>query len=589
VEVLVRHLRQGPDGVAEFQDTQVSSAEISVGSSADSSIQLLGRTVGATHALIKGSGARITVSCLRGFGAKLNDKPIAQALVKVGDTLEIGGHRLKFIAPPGGFDVAIEVQLDSSVPDSEFEAAFITDLVRTGLSKRAASWMLIGLMLALAFAIPIATIYLHRSGVATPTGVPDDTLWTSGPLSAAHQHATGKKCGACHEQLFVHVRDSACRNCHKSINDHVAPDRLQLTSLGDTQRCAQCHREHDDGASRLIINDDHLCVACHAGSERRFGTIKLQTVAGFSKSGHPAFSVQLQKLRASGGDAALNPDWVSERLPLASAFEKSNLKFSHLQHLDANRVTKAGGGAMGCGDCHSPAADGEHFIPVSMAKTCSSCHELNFDPQAPNRQLPHGKPIEAMMIIEDYFTHKAFDPPPVNQHTALRRIPDFARDPSRDQELDACTKGPKECSRLRIDAEIENQFARRGCVSCHVVVDTQAKDVHERYQVTPVRLGFDYFPEVRFSHKSHRIQGKLTGDAACESCHAARRSKQSRDLLVPDIDNCLDCHRDKHSRDTTPVKNDERKITEKIALQCVSCHLYHPVAIISTSRGMEEK
>ena len=194
-----------------------------------------------------------------------------------------------------------------------------------------------------------------------------------------------------------------------------------------------------------------------------------------------------------------------------------------------------------------------------------------------------------MLMIEDYFARKYSDPPPVNAHVQARRLPDFARDPSRDAELDACTGSAVFCARQRAAAEIENQFARRGCVSCHVVVDTQAKDTHERYQVTPVRLGFDYFAEVRFSHRSHRIQGKLTGDAACESCHAARRSKQSRDMLIPDIDNCLVCHRDKRQRDSTPLPADERKISEKVTLQCVSCHLYHPTAIIAASRGTEEK
>ena len=590
MEVLVRHLRVRPDGVAEFQDAQVSGGTVSIGSSADCSIQLLGRTVGATHALLKGAGAKASISCLRGFGAKLNDKPIQAAPLTVGDTLEIAGHRLKVFTPPAGFDLAVEVQLDASVPDSEFETAFVTDLARTGLSKRAASWMLISLTLVLALLIPLATVYLHRSGVSTPPGVPDDTLWTSGPLSAAHQHAAGGKCGACHEQLFVHVRDAACRDCHKSINDHVVPEHVNLTSLGETQRCAQCHREHDDGVSRLVINDDHLCVACHAESERRFGTLKVQKVDGFSQARHPAFTVQLQKLRGSGGDAALNPDWLSERRALAGAFEQSNLKFSHGQHLDAGRVTKAGSnGGLGCGDCHIPAADGQHFVPVTMAKTCSSCHELNFDPSAPNRQLPHGKPVEAMLMIEDYFARKYSDPAPVSSHVPARRLPDFARDPSRDQELDACTGSAVFCARQRTAAEIENQFARRGCVSCHVVLDTKATDVHDRYQVTPVRLGYDYFPEVRFNHKSHLIQGKLSGDAACESCHASRRSKQSRDLLRPDIDKCLTCHRDKHSRDSTPVKKDDRMIAEKVTLQCVSCHLYHPTAIIGASRGTEEK
>ena len=586
MNVLIRYLRKAADGNIEAQDSEVALDAIRIGSAADRNIQLLGRDIGAKHALITGSAAKLKITCRRGRKILLNGQETESAVLAVGDKIQLGGHTLNVVKAPAGFDVAIEVQLNSSTDASEFETAFRTNLSQTWLSMRGGAWLLTILTLLLAFALPLSTVFLHRQGTPTPRGVPDDTLWTAGPLTAAHEHAAGKKCNACHQQLFIHVQDQACRECHQPIMDHVSQQDLLLTHLGTPQRCAQCHREHDGGASELLIKDDQLCVACHADSQPLFGTLKVKSVSGFSQGSHPAFDVTLQKpAKVSIGDAAplaaALSDWVTVREPFATAHEQSNLKFSHAQHLDGTRVTRArDGGALGCADCHTLAVDGEHFVPVSMARSCSSCHELTFDPSAPTRQLPHGKPLEAMLVIEDYFARKFSEPASAAARPVpLRRLPDREKDTA--VTADVCTGPAYVCANKRATAEIENQFAGRGCVSCHTVTDNHAQDIHDRFQVLPIRLTRDYFAEVRFSHKAHAIQkdaaGKdLTGDAACQSCHKARRTTQTADLMIPDIGKCLECHGDRH-------------VDNRVTVQCVSCHTYHPMPIMGANRDREVK
>jgi hypothetical protein len=616
MEVLLRYLRQSPSGVTEFLDSATTVDEITIGSAADCTVQLLGRTIAGKHADIKRSGAGLAIVCRGGNRVEVNGAACASKPLAVGDKIGIAGHKLAIIQPPAGFDAAIEVRPDTTVGADEFEAAFVTDLERTWLSKRSASWTLLLVTVVLGFAIPFGMIYLHRDGKPTPVALPDDALWSSGPLSSAHAHAAGRQCDACHQDLFVHVQDPACVACHKTTQDHISKHDRLLTRLGAPQRCGECHAEHMGDATRLAIENDHLCTNCHADSDTTFGTlkvqqVKLEQVSGFEPRQHPPFLVALQQLAAPDGGRG-DAQWTAYRAPLEGASEHSNLKFSHAQHLDADKVTSlSSGGALGCGDCHTLGADGEHFLPITMEKSCANCHTLNFDPSAPTRQLPHGRPLDAMLMIEDYYSHKTFDPPKEVEREPTRRLPDIERDPARRLEIDSCSGPPLQCARQRATREIENQFNGRGCVSCHVVVvDTKSSDLHDRYQVTPVKLGYNYFPDSRFPHKSHLVQGKLSGDAACETCHAARKSTVSTELLLPNVDNCLQCHRDRAGGDAVATLVTTAKLVKPAALvptataapanaapsadgaepaaaatrkivtlQCISCHVYHPTAI----------
>lgn len=570
MDVLLRQVRQASDGAVEYQDTELSAEALSVGSAADCTIQLLGEGVAPRHATIRSAGAQLSITCTRGHRLALNGTSTGSGVLKVGDLAEIGGNRLRLVQPPAGFDAAIEIEADAQAPASAYEQAFRTDLNETWLSKRAAAWVLTALVIAVGLLIPFSSIAPQRAGRTPSALLPSDHFWTSGPLTPAHELAAGQHCGACHRQIFVHVRDTACRDCHKSIADHVQAARLAQTRLGPPQRCAQCHREHNAPTTGLVVRDDGLCIDCHAKSERDFGALKVTAVTGFSRSAHPAFTVSLVKPINSPRASDL-VEWETSREPIATAREQSNLKFSHAQHLDAVRVTRTSdGGALGCSDCHSLDADGEHFVPISMQRSCASCHELTFDPQAPDRQLPHGKPRDAILLIQDYFARKAVDPNPPTPTLQRRRLPD--QQPA--QEEVTCNGPAFPCALRRAQSEIENQFKTRGCASCHNVTDTHATEVLDRFQILPVRLTRDYFPDVHFSHRLHAVQKDKSGDGACLSCHSVKTSKTSADLFVPDIPKCLECH-------------SEHLQSDRVALQCSSCHSYHPTTIIDRSREAE--
>lgn len=560
MEALLRELREGPDGIPEYHDTELSAELLTIGSAADQQIQLLGRAIAPEHAAIRKSGQRLLIECRRGLKVRVNDQEASSSRLADGDVIELGGHRLTIVEPPTGFDTAIELRPNDRIDASEFEGAFRTDLSQTWLAKRPIAWATIALVVLIGLILPFAVTSLQRAGKTVHPWVSGDGFWSSGPLSPAHQQAVGERCDTCHERLFVHVQDGACVECHKTTQDHITAEHLAKTNLGPQQRCATCHREHNEPASFLVNRSDGLCTECHRNSKHDFGPLDVAPVSGFSAKAHPPFRAQVLKPEAvSAGSLDLN--WVPQRITLdADSKEPSSLKFSHAQHLDKDRVLRASDSApLNCADCHRMEPDGEHFEPITMQSRCASCHELTFDPGAPDRQLPHGKPREVVLTLQDYFTRKFSDPNPQRFARERRRLP------GHEEEEQTCTGAPFDCAMRSARAEIENQFSRRGCVGCHAVVDTQADDVLERFQVVPIRFARDYFPAGRFDHRSHQIQGQSTGDAACLSCHAAKKSEDSSDLMLPQMSKCEECHGD-------------RPAVERVTVQCVSCHSYHPQA-----------
>jgi predicted CXXCH cytochrome family protein len=558
MDVLLRELREGPDGIAEYYDTEISTSQITIGSSPDQNVQLLGRGIARQHAVIVVSRGQLALECRRGELVVVNGKKRADAKLKVGDLIELAGHRLRIAEAPPGFAVAIELQTSDVIDASSFESAFRTDLSQTWLGKRTMAWMGVWLVLIFGLALPLIVMSVHHAGKPTPLWMLGDEFWNSGPLHQVHQQAIGERCDTCHEKLFQRVQDSACQNCHRATHDHVEPPRLALTELGPTPRCATCHREHNEPSDFLVASSDSMCVDCHGEPEHGFGQIKMDPVLGFGPKTHPEFKPELLVPVTVKAGAGFAYQWKTLVVELDKAKERSNLKFSHQQHLDADRVLRRDDSKpLNCADCHGLEQEGEHFKPIKMEEQCSSCHELTFDPSSPDRQLPHGKPREVVLTLQDYFTRKFADP------DADRATRDRRRLPGREDETDTCTDSPVECANRAARKEIESQFTRRGCVGCHGVIDTQAPNLLDRFQVIPIKFATDYFPDNRFDHRPHQIQGKLTGDDACMSCHAAKKSKDSADLMVPGLAKCTECHSDEAA-------------PERVTLQCVSCHGYHP-------------
>src|SRR4029453_10091796 len=174
MEALLRELHQGPDGIPEYRDTEISGAELTIGSSADQRIQLLGRAVAPEHAVIRKSGSKLELSCRGGHRVRVNGEERSSARLEIGEVIELAGHKLTNAEAPGGFDLAIELRPNESIDASEFESAFRTDLMQTWRSKRPAAWLLIAVVLILGIALPVTVMFMHHAEKATPTWVPGD-------------------------------------------------------------------------------------------------------------------------------------------------------------------------------------------------------------------------------------------------------------------------------------------------------------------------------------------------------------------------------------------------------------------------------
>jgi predicted CXXCH cytochrome family protein len=563
MQVLLRTRRIRTDGVDEYHDTQIDAAALTLGSAPDRAVQLIGPSIAPQHARIRCTDGAARIDCSRGGHVLVNGRTVRAAPVEVGDRIEIDGHILVRVAAPAGFDLALEVTPNAAVQTSDFAGAFCTDLTQTWLSKRRAAWVLFVVILTLALLAPLTTL-VWDGGEAHRPWLPADASWSTGPLHPAHQLAIGNDCTACHAVPFQRVADAQCSACHERVNAHVDATPALQAGLVHT-RCATCHQEHNEPA-QLVTTAKTLCTDCHAEPAPLAAIKPLEPASGFAATTHPAFEAQLLRAAARSAGTGLMFDWRFERTAIAGAKETSNLNFPHDIHLDGEKVRKVDdSAALVCVDCHQPAPDQEHFLPVTMERHCRSCHDLQFDPADPARELPHGQPMEAILAIEGHYLRKFGDPNLATAASTRRRLPD------RSDVEDRCTESAYVCAMRSTRAEAVNQFTRRGCVTCHRVEDTGNQDIYSRFQVYPIRLVADFLPDARFDHTSHLTQKDASGDAACGSCHDARHSTASADLLIPDIDNCLQCHSDDSAAG--------------VELTCIGCHPYHPVAARATMRG----
>jgi len=551
VQILIREITSTGDGRSEFRDRDFDGDALTIGSSPDQSIQIIGHGVIGHHATLTKSRGGLALRCERGAKVQIGDDVnVSKARLAVGTTIEIAGNRITLIDAPAGFDAAVTVEPNTDVEASDFEAAFVTDLEQTWLRKRAPAWWLALAVVVLGLLIPW---YVPRDDLPE---LMSDTLWSSGPLLPAHSVAIGDDCSACHKTAFQHVRDSECVVCHTDMTNHASEPLFTEVGLAQT-RCASCHKEHNEPI-HITITADALCTDCHEHPD--WPDNRLAGVSGFAPEDHPSFAVDLLVADPVARGTGFVYDWRLETKILPEAVDRSNLKYPHDVHLDPDKVQNLTTGApLDCHDCHTLSADDEHFETITMERHCRACHDLKFDRRAPDRELPHGDPAEVVLTMEGHYTRMYADPNADQTSSNRRRLP------GRSGDSDRCTDPVYVCAQRRTAQEAENQFTKRGCVTCHEVTVYDNNDLLARYQVVPVRLTTDFFVAADFDHRAHLTQEGASGDAACRLCHDAEQSTSSQDVLMPDLNQCTSCHSD-HRRD------------DLIPLHCVDCHAFHPDA-----------
>ena len=378
-----------------------------------------------------------------------------------------------------------------------------------------------------------------------------DAVWNPGPLAASHQ-TWAHDCRACHSESFSRVKDADCLVCHKGVTDHVDRKLVNVADLTEV-RCATCHRDHK-GAFSLIEQNKHYtaknCAACHADIKQSFPNTLTENVTDFADK-HPEFRVQV----------ATDKPGVMNRVRLdQKPVERTALKFPHDVHLVAAGVNgPKGKQKMACADCHTPDAGGVDFKPVTMKDHCQACHTLGFEPAVPGRQVPHGSESEVLNTLREFYSFVAVSGLPVDRPADTQPI--FAYRPGKDERVASFVTGAGD-AKTRAAAAATQLFEKTGCVVCHEVSRvpaaknaTPGQDLPQ-WKIAPVTPQHQWMPKAKFSHEAHTT-------AECTACHAADKSKQASDVLMPDVKSCRDCHSGQH-----PVAN-------KVQSDCGLCHGFH--------------
>lgn len=549
---LVRRLTGGVD--AEASDIEYEGANLVLGSSDNAGVALPG--LDGDVVVKSGKGGSCSLSG-RGVRLQIDDKEVSSGRLSVGESASAGGYRILIIDPPTGFDTALQIEaVEVEILESE------DALHRAPFSLRTVGWTLALLILIGTLVLPLTSFLAPSVGEKlSELPLPDDALWSSGPLHEAHQRAgIADDCGACHSEPFVMVEDASCIACHGQLTEH-AGDSVHPQSEFTEARCGSCHREHNE-PQHLVRRDPPLCTDCHAepADWQRDAGPQLRAVGGFSADAHPEFRVAHWIPKGPNGSLG----WELERSPgpATQVEDTSGLKFNHEVHLDVEKVQREQSGeALACGDCHTLEDSGEHFETISMDAHCRDCHGLGFDSFEPDLELPHGDLRDVIVAMEAHFIREFTDP--VLREARANKKPRRLVGKRFREAATTCEGSGLECGRLEAAREARYQLEETGCVTCHEVTDTAREELRDRWLIHPVRLTGDFFVESEFDHLSHLSQASESADALCESCHTASVSVTSTDLLMPAQDNCLQCHGDKQAT----VESD-----------CVTCHSFHRAA-----------
>jgi hypothetical protein len=467
-------------------------------------------------------------------------KAVRQVRLRPGEPLEIGPYRLEQLPAAAGHDAVFQVELvrPLEVPADLASRTSQLTLGSLGLTKRWAAWLWAAIVLAVFLALPAGRVLDLPWRDAAQGAAFGDRFWNPGPLVLAHQPIE-QRCATCHEVAFEHVKDRACLECHAKAGHHVGP-AMQPASLFEGARCATCHREHK-GIKATHRDDDGMCVDCHRDLGKRARDAAALPASDFARE-HPEFRLSLptesgvRRVRQGDGPVA----------------EGTSLVFPHDLHLAAAGIRSPLQGRMKleCRSCHEPDAAGKGFMPISMPKHCQECHALQFEPAVTTREVPHGKPAEALQVIEEFYGNlalqgvrdsfqKAFGVP---GEGLLRRV---------GEPTAADRAGALGLAREKARKVGEEMFEVRVCKTCHAVT----RDGGE-WRVAPVRSTTEWMPQARFFHKTH-------AHAKCAGCHAVATSKKASDVSLPSIKACRDCH------------GGSRPAEGKVMSNCLLCHGFH--------------
>jgi len=543
----VSFLTRKSRGGLTHRDEVVTGGSLRIGRSTDNELYLSDFRVSLHHATIHNRQGRFYIEAESGSDLRINNSIAQSARLNKGDKIAVGPYDIEIVTAEEGKDLAITVELVRQLGDDlkNLKERSVTTLADAGLGRRRMSWLFFIVVTGLFLALPIAAFYDEGiRNLFKDQPVTADIAWKSGDFESAHEFFADD-CTACHQEAFVTVRDVACVTCHTETHTHADPQFYEISELNET-RCATCHKEHN-GRDGLVRRDEALCGDCHKDLDEQ-ATTELKNARDFGKD-HPDFSATMFRYNKQV------KEFTTERVALKDKpREQSNLKFPHDEHLNPEGVDGPGGSrVMVCADCHEPDKGGAGLKPISMEQHCAECHSLEFEPDNPQRVVPHGKLDHVLYTLQEYYGNVALqggyddlDAPAIVKN---RRRPGYK--PSRQERKLALEWAKDKAYEIG-----EDLFEGRVCSSCHTVTAV-SKNYPPKWDIAPVKIADTWLPKSRFTHKKHETMD-------CVDCHGdASKSEKSEDVLIPGIDNCRECHAG------------QEHVRNKIDSTCVDCHGFH--------------
>jgi pSer/pThr/pTyr-binding forkhead associated (FHA) protein len=627
---IIRQISRTADGREIVRPTTVLGIELTVGRLTDNDVHLPDLAVEPRHAVIREEApGQVVIESISGLGFGLDGRTVmrADARAATGAELRFGSHLLRIGAEDGAVTVTVErvAALSDASEAKDQQTVFTLRGLMPG--KRISAYAFIALVLAAFLAWPVYTYATYRGEKIRPEGFHADTSWSSGKLSKAHAELAND-CQACHTDAFVAVRDTACVACHTGSHggeaaglqrvaltgpgkpgpaayNHAPLDKM-LASRGESGiggqiksffkttfnvpegRCVDCHTEHE-GAGSMPATQQAFCSDCHSGLQDRLRAAGFKSGVGDASDfglKHPQFRPVVlagytgavpfeQRDARAGGNPLLG--WKTQRAVLDRPLKMDGgLKFTHAQHISTSngvaqmwrQVSPGRGAGMDCQACHKTDPSGTRYQPVRMETACQACHSLGVQTVGGTvRQLPHGQPTQVIADIRAFYgSGGGFRPAglPVARYTrarpgdanAERRSADLAR---------AAARMPAQAS-----AMVRATFAPGGvCGECHAVSFTGGDNV----RIAPVAQPVRFLHKGWFDHRSHEnlaVRGPNGSRTwGCKDCHAADKSNDARDLLLPALANCQSCHTGENG--ATNV----RLVRSGTPSGCAMCHDYH--------------
>jgi hypothetical protein len=522
--------------------SRVEGDVLLLGRGTNAGLRLDDEAVALEHARIEQDPAGFKLSDLGSdTGTYLNGKPVEEATyLKDGDTIGIGGSRLRVRLPSGSDLLGLEVRPVAA----EEEVAGAAPAVKAPQVDYAGAYTLRrpfltkgSLALLLTLVAAAALIVLPLTGALR--------AFQPGPISERHQRAKNggpAGCLDCHTP-WKGPAATSCKSCHER-KEHQEREVF-------SPACADCHFEHR-GKSRLTLVSDKSCVACHGNLQVKGGgeLAYARSVQSFPDH-HADFSVTL---------------FAGQRLPVAEAVARradpGTVRLNHSVHLKpivSNGPQKFE--ILSCESCHQPGQGPTGLIKVSFKAHCNRCHKLTFDDRRPDEEAVHGEPREVYSGLVTVYQLN------LGEMGSLReRRRAIVRNGGAGLGLDVSAGVTSQVQ------QAENHVYRSACAKCHPVnLDARPNPTVER-----ARMQSEWLPLSGFDHRKH-TETEIRG-LTCETCHTrARTSTVTADVLVPGIEVCGGCH--------GGGKPPGEAIVRAGPKSCRECHRYHPPSIAAPSKG----